>query len=211
MPFDAAALALYLVVDPDSASGDVVETTREALLHGATMVQLRWKSATDREIVGLAEAIRTLTSDHGVPLVINDRTDIALAVGADGVHLGVDDLPVAHARSLGGPGFAIGYSPETDDQIRTATSDGADYLGIGPFATTITKHDAGSALGALEFSRRRSLTELPVVAIGGITASNAAEAIAAGAHGVAVVSAILQSVDPAQATAEIAEAIRAQR
>jgi thiamine-phosphate pyrophosphorylase len=211
MPFNAATLALYLVVDPDSAVGDVLETTREALEHGATMIQLRWKTATDREIVGLAERLRVLTSDQGAPLVINDRTDIALAVGADGVHLGVDDLPIARARSLGGLGFVIGYSPETDSQIQTATSDGADYLGIGPFATTTTKQDAGTALGAPEFSRRRSLTELPVVAIGGITASNAAEAIAAGAHGVAVVSAILRSAEPGHATAEIAEAIRAQR
>jgi thiamine-phosphate diphosphorylase len=196
-------LRLYLVLDP-AAIGDrhPVELTRSVIAAGVTCLQIRWKSATDREIVDLARALLTVTSSANVPLIVNDRLDLALASGANGVHLGVDDLPMEHARRLASNDFVVGYSPESDaDLIRS--NDLASYLGIGPFFSTATKADAGHALGAAEFARRRSLSTLPAVAIGGITVVNAHHAFAAGADGIAVVSAILGASDPVAATAEL--------
>lgn len=163
------------------------------------MVQLRWKRGTDRQIVELGRSLRDICASHRVPFLVNDRIDLALAIAADGVHLGVDDLPLEIARQIAPEPFIIGFSPERDDQIEKAQARGADYLGIGPFARTTTKPDAGHALGAVEFARRRAITELPVVAIGGLEAHNASRPIEAGADGIAVVSAILDAADPEQA------------
>ena len=200
---------LYLVLDPDHVAGDVMQTALDAFDSGVTCVQLRWKTATDRQLVELARAALALSRPRGIPLIINDRLDISLAAGADGVHLGVDDIPVQDARRLGGTDFLIGYSPETDVQITRAAGAGASYLGIGPIFETATKVDAGPKLGATEFSRRRQLTDLPVVAIGGITPRNAAAARSAGASGIAVVSAILGGADPAAATRQLRKAFLA--
>lgn len=203
---DPQALRVYLVYDPSTVTSmNVYDTIDAVVAGGITALQLRWKTGTDREIVELAKRIGPRLREAGIPFVINDRIDLALAAGADGIHLGVDDLPLDAARQLGGPGFIIGFSPETDEQIVLA-SESASYLGIGPFFATQTKLDAGDALGATEFARRRSLTGLPVVAIGGISASNAGDVLAAGADGVAVASAILASDDPGAATRALREA-----
>jgi len=198
---------LYLVLDPDHARSDIVSTARAAIDGGVTCLQLRWKSGTDRQVVDLARALRDLTQSADIPLIVNDRLDIALAVGAAGVHLGVDDLPVADARRLGGAGFIVGYSPDTDADLAGAADAGATYLGIGPLFGTMTKVDAGPALGIREFARRRALTSLPVVAIGGITAHNAKAAFAAGADGIAVVSAIVGNPDPGGGARQLRQAL----
>jgi len=202
--FRAAQLRLYLVLDPAMVHGDPLETARASIAAGITCLQLRWKNATDREILQLARPLAAACGGAAIPFIVNDRVDLALAAGAQGTHLGVDDLPVPDARALGGPEFIVGYSPETGEQLRNAADSGATYLGIGPFASTSTKHDAGEALGAAEFSRRRSLTTLPVVAIGGIGEHNACAAIGAGAEGIAVVSAIAAAAVPADATRALA-------
>lgn len=194
---------LYLVLDPDHCLRDVTATALDAFDNGVTCVQLRWKTATDRQLVELARAIQGIAEPRGIPLIMNDRLDIALASGAQGVHLGVDDVPVPDARRIAGSDFVIGYSPETDCQISGAAAAGATYLGIGPVFGTATKLDAGAPLGTTEFARRRSLSPLPVVAIGGVTAENAAEAVSAGADGIAIASAILGSPDPAAATRQL--------
>ncbi|MBA2469490.1 MAG: thiamine phosphate synthase [Chloroflexia bacterium] len=199
--------SLYLVLDPDHTASDPITIAAEALDNGVTCVQLRWKSATDRQVVDLARSIHQLTEPRHIPLIVNDRLDIALAVEAEGVHLGVDDLPLRDARRIAGESFIIGYSPEADDQIVDAEQAGASYLGIGPFSGTVTKSNAGPALRATEFARRRSLTDLPVVAIGGMTANNAAQAFAAGADGIAVASAILGASDPVEATRRLRAAL----
>ncbi len=199
-------LQLYLVLDPDTCLGSPRETASSAIAAGVTCLQLRWKSATDRELLSLATDLAGECRQANIPFIVNDRIDIAFAAGANGVHVGVDDLPVDVARRIGGTGFLVGYSPETDAQLGAAEHLGATYLGIGPFAATSTKADAGQPLGATEFRRRRSLTRLPVVAIGGITAANARHALAAGADGVAVASAIAGSEDPATSTHRLLEA-----
>lgn len=198
-----ASLRLYLILDP-AAIGErnPVELTRAVIEAGVTCLQIRWKSASDREIIDLARTLLPITTEANVPLIINDRLDLALASGADGVHLGVDDLPLEDARCLAGDDFVIGYSPDTDSGIGHANGL-ASYLGIGPFFATSTKSDAGLALGPDEFARRRSLSPLPVVAIGGIAATNAHQAFEAGADGVAVVSAILGADDPVAAADQL--------
>ncbi len=202
-PRSTSPYELYLVIDPDHVAGDVMQTALDAFDNGVTCVQVRWKTATDRQVFELAQAIHRVSQPRSIPLIINDRLDIALAAGAEGVHLGIDDIAVADARRLAGLEFLIGYSPETDSQISGAAVAGASYLGIGPIFATATKLDAGPALGASEFARRRKLTNLPVVAIGGISSHNAALAMSAGANGIAVASAILGSADPGAAARQL--------
>lgn len=199
----AAALRVYLVIGPEHVDGDMLEVCEAALRGGVTMVQLRSKIGSDRDLLEHAIQLQALCSRYNVPFLFNDRLDIALAAGADGIHLGVDDLPLEHARNLAGEDFIIGYSPETDDQLRAAARRGADYLGIGPIFGTRTKLDAGDALGLDEFTRRMRLGGLPTVGIGGISVANTRSVIATGAQGVAVVSAILGAADPEQAARQI--------
>lgn len=191
----AESLRLYLVADPAFARLDFMATVAAALRGGVTMVQLRAKGQTDRELLTYAHELRELCSRFEALFIVNDRVDIALASKADGVHLGVDDLPVEAARSLAHPDFIVGYSPETDEDLRTAQSRGVDYLGIGPVYGTRTKSDAGDALGIEELRRRMELGKLPAVGIGGITTENSAEIMNAGAAGIAVISAILGADD----------------
>jgi len=200
-------LRVYLVADPEHCRGDLERTVAAALAGGVTMVQLRAKALSDREQLSLARHLAGHCRNYAAPFIVNDRLDIALAAGADGVHLGIDDLPVLDARRLAGPGFVIGYSPETDPQIASAAANGADYLGVGPVFETRTKADAGGRLGLGELSRRVSLSPVPVVGIGGITRENASAVVRSGTKGVAVVSAILAAVDPALAARELLGAV----
>lgn len=164
------------------------------------MIQLRLKDENPRTIVEVASALLA-TLPRAVPLVINDRLDVALAAGAAGVHLGADDLPVVAARRIVPPGFVIGASVGCDAEV--PGSRGADYVGIGPVFATGSKSDAGAAIGIAEFARLATLCELPAVAIGGMDASNARESIQAGASGVAVIRAIFGASDPEAAAREI--------
>jgi len=197
-------LRLYLVVGSQDAPDGLLETVEAALLGGVTAIQLREKSGTDLEILRSAERLRELCADHGAAFFMNDRIDLALAAGADGVHLGIDDLPIPAARRMAGPNFCIGFSPDTDTGARSARLEGASYLGVGPVFGTASKADAGPAIGLPLLKRRVVVADLPVIGIGGIDVSNAASVIRAGASGVAVMSAILQSADPRLA----AEALR---
>ena len=202
-----AALRLYLVADPDHAAVPLVDAVEAAISGGVTMVQLRAKSLSDRDLLTLARRLREACARRSVPFILNDRLDIALAVGADGVHLGVDDLPVEVARRLAGREILIGFSPETDEQIERARTRGVSYLGIGPVYGTRTKADAGDQLGTRELTRRIAIGDLPAVGIGAIDVTNAGAVIRAGAAGVAIVSAILGAADPCHAAAELRFAI----
>ncbi|HVV94144.1 MAG TPA: thiamine phosphate synthase [Hyphomicrobiales bacterium] len=203
--------SVYLVTDGRlCAARGVVETVRAAIDGGVTAVQLRDPSVPARVLVATAKALVALLRPRGIPLIVNDRADVALAADADGVHLGQDDLAPRHARRLLGPGRIIGLSVGSPAEF-AASADQlpfVDYLGTGPLRVTTTKADAGAAIGIEGLVAVRTLTTLPLVAIGGVDAALAAEAAAAGADGVAVVSAICGAPDPAAAAAAIAAAFR---
>ena len=198
---------LYVVLDAGILGGrQPLDVARAALHGGATVLQLRAKTWPVREQVALALALVPLAQEHGVPFIINDHVDVALAVGADGVHLGVDDLPVALARTIM-PYGVIGYSPEGVADAERAVADGADYLGVGPFAVTHTKADAGAAIGTSGLAAIVRAVPVPVVAVGGIGQHNAAGAIAAGAAGIVVASAVVRAPDPAAAVGALDAAV----
>lgn len=169
---------------------------------GATSIQLRLKYVAARDLVSLA---RGLVKAVAVPIIVNDRADIAIAAGAAGVHLGPDDVPVSAIRSFAPPDFIIGTSVGCDEEI--ANSKGADYVGIGPVFSTGSKKDAGKAIGIDEFTRLAVATGLPAVGIGGITPANARQVIEAGAAGIAAIASVLGATDPRSAANELASAI----
>lgn len=202
-------LRLYLVAGIEDASNGLLETVEAALKGGVTAVQLREKLASDREVLATAERLRELCLEFDAVFFFNDRLDLALAAGADGVHLGVDDLPIPATRRIAGPNFVIGYSPDSEMGTRSARIEGADYLGVGPIFGTTSKADAGPAIGLKTLKRRIRISGLPVIGIGGINASNAGTVVAAGASGVAVMSAVLKASDPEAAARALREAVDA--
>ncbi|MEF3273818.1 MAG: thiamine phosphate synthase [Chloroflexus sp.] len=195
---------LYVITDAGLARGRSHQTVLEAAIAGgATVVQYREKAASTRQMVTEARELRELAQRAGVPLIVNDRIDVALAVDADGVHIGQDDMPVRLARQLIGPDKILGVSVSTLDEARQAVADGADYLGVGPIFATPTKPDAAPPIGMDGLRQICQHISIPIVAIGGINATNAAEAIAAGADGVAVVSAIVAATDVTEAARQL--------
>lgn len=207
--FDPSALTLLVITDNlrDGIDGLVARTER-AVAGGATMVQLRLKGVDARTQV---EAARRLVAAVPVPVVVNDRADIALAAGAAGVHLGADDVPVTVVRRFAGSDFFIGASIGDDREVSLAA--GADYVGIGPVFATPTKSDAGEAIGIEELARlARACAPIPAVAIGGITAEHAgavmAGAMGAGVRGVAVVRAVFEAEAPDEAARSLRLAMR---
>lgn len=196
-----ADYTLYLVTDGLLSRGrSSLEVVAAAIRGGVTMVQYREKGATTRAMIEEAGALLGLCRSGGVPLIINDRADVAVAVGADGLHVGQDDMPVALARRLIGDGGILGVSAGSPDEARRAAEEGADYIGASPIFATPTKPDATAPLGleglrALAASMRAAGRRLPIVAIGGINEANAAAIIGAGAEGIAVVSAIVSAPD----------------
>lgn len=200
--------SLYLVTDDALAGGRSIEwIVAEAVAGGVTCVQLREKHAESRAYYERARALRERLRPLGIPLIINDRLDIALAAGADGVHLGQGDLPCVEARRIAGPNFLIGISVSTTAEAQAAARDGADYLGISPIFDTPTKTDTPPATGIDGLRAIRAAVSLPLVAIGGIKAENAAAVVRAGADGIAVVSAIMAAADPRAAARALADVV----
>jgi thiamine-phosphate pyrophosphorylase len=205
----ADQVSVYLVADPAMTSRKLEDDVSRALAGGVTAVQLRAKSGSDRENLALAERLARLCNEHSALFIVNDRLDIALASGAEGVHLGTDDLPVAVARSIAPENFVIGYSPDNDDEIDRARLEGADYFGIGPVFGTQSKSDAGEEIGLETFASRVRQARIPSIGIGGIGAENASSVIETGAVGVAVIGAILGSSDPEGSARQLALAVKA--
>lgn len=205
-------VSLMLVTDRALSRGrETAWVVREAVAGGATCVQLREKSADTREFLEEARAVKKALESTGVPLIINDRVDVALAAGADGVHLGQRDMPIAEARRLGPPGWIIGVSAETVADAVQAERDGADYVGASPVFATPTKTDTAPPLGLEGLRAVCAAVRIPVVAIGGLHAGNAHAVRAAGAAGLAVVSAIVAAESPRAAAASLWRAIQGSR
>jgi thiamine-phosphate pyrophosphorylase len=206
-------LALYVVTDESLSRGrPTAEIVAAAIRGGADAIQLRAKDLPVREQLAIGRALRAITREAAVLFIVNDRTDLALALDADGIHVGQDDLPADLARQLVGPDRIVGVSTATVEEARIARDMGADYLGVGAIYGTATKSDAGAPIGPAAIGAIKAAVNLPVVGIGGIGPANAAEVIAAGADGVAVVSAVVSAADPEAAAralkASIATALR---
>lgn len=188
------------------ALSDVV---REALAAGAPTVQLRLKSASARELLEAAQTLMPIVRSAGALFIVNDRLDVALAAGADGVHLGPDDPPVkdvrrvADARSGVADTFIVGYSTDTRDEAARAEAEGADYLGVGAVYATANKSDAGDVIGLEGLRRVVKVVSIPVVAIGGITPERAPAVAKTGACGSATIGAVMSATEPAEAVREL--------
>lgn len=192
---------LYIVTDEVLAPGcSHIQIAKDSLSGGAKVIQLRDKRRSGADLYAIAKEIRTLCKQYNARFIVNDRLDIALATLADGVHLGQEDLPLSAARSLAPRPFIIGVSVHSLEEAKQAEKEGADYLGVGPVYPTGTKADAGPATGPELIRSIRANTNIPIVAIGGINLENAGEVLAAGADGIAVISAVICSPDIAAAS-----------
>jgi thiamine-phosphate pyrophosphorylase len=200
---DPRILRLVAITDDaEDRRATLVDRVAAAVRGGATSVQVRLKSAPPREVVEITREIMSRTS---VPVIVNDRADIALAAGAAGVHVGEADLPVSAIRRFAPTDFIIGASLGSDAELANAKD--ADYVGIGPVFGSDSKNDAGRAIGVDGFERLAGLVEVPAVAVGGITADRALQITVHGAIGVALINAIFRADDPERATRQIADAI----
>ena len=208
MALDRVNWKLCFIADSEVAAGkDILQLIGAALEGGATIIQLRGKKWTSREFLEIGIKAVQFLRPKKRPLIINDRVDIALACEADGVHLGQDDMPLLCAREILGKKRIIGISVSTPEDAKAAEIGGADYIGAGPIFKTLSKKDVGPLLGLEGVRRIREEVKVPILAIGGISVANAADVIAAGADGVAVISAITAADNPKKAATEIIESI----
>ena len=204
--------SLYLVTDRGiSRERTTIQIVEAALRGGVTCVQLREKTCSTREFITQALSIKDHLKRHNVPLIINDRVDIALAVNADGVHLGQSDMPIETAKAILKDSMIIGISAESLKNAVQAEKDGADYIGVGSIYATSTKTDTASPLGLEGLREIRRSVKIPLVGIGGLNRENAGEVINNGADGVAVVSAIVAADDPEKAAGELKKIIEQAR
>lgn len=195
---------LYLITDRRQArGGDLLAAVERALEGGVRAVQLREKDLSGRELHALAVAMRRLASRYGAKLLINDRVDIALSCGADGVHLGVASIPPAEARRLLGPDAWIGCSTHDETQLAAAADGGADFATFGPVFATPSKAAFGPPVGVPALRRACRVSRVPVFALGGVGPGNVADVVSAGAAGAGVISAILGAEDPCPAAANL--------
>lgn len=199
--------ALHLVTDTRGGRNPLPEV-RAVLAAGPCAVQVRSKDLSDRSVLELTLRVLELARPVGALVLVDDRVDVALAAGADGVHLGAEDLPVARVRPLVPGDFVVGATVRTAAQARAAEDAGATYLGTGPAYATTTKVGLPDAFGPEGVAEVVRATTLPVIAIGGVTASRVAPLRAAGAHGVAVVAAVSEAADPEAAVTALATALR---
>jgi len=203
-------LSIYIITEvlPDRSP---LEIAAAAYGGGAGVVQYRHKGVTTREQFLWAQQLAALAREQGKALIINDRVDLALAVRADGVHLGPDDLPVSVARRLLGPTAIIGASASTVDEAIEAEAEGASYLGVGCIYGTTSKPDAGDPVGPERVREIRAAVSIPIVAIGGITLGRIPELIAAGADGVAVITAVTRAKNIKTAVRDLVKAVKTAR
>lgn len=210
MTAEVLDLSLYVIIDPQHTAGrDPLDVAHAVLEGGATCLQLRAKAQTDRARLRLGEALRAVTRAYDVALIVNDRVDVALAIDADGVHLGPQDMPLAVARQLMGSDAWIGVSTPTLDAARRAEAEGASYLGVGAlYEARAIKPEASAPRGPAWIRQVCEVVTLPVVGIGGITLARVGDVIEAGAEGVAMIRAVGEADDPEAAARTLWTAVR---
>jgi thiamine-phosphate pyrophosphorylase len=202
---------IYLVTDRRWLGGrSLASAVEEAIQGGVTAVQLREKDVSSREFLDIAQGVKEVARRHNVPLIINDRIDIAFACGADGVHLGSSDLPISVARTILGTGKIVGASAATREEALLLESQGADYLGVGAIFPTGTKADA-DRVSLEELAEIKSIVQIPVVAIGGIGLGNIDSVMKTKIDGVAIVSAIMAQPDMRHAARNISDRVKSLR
>ncbi len=184
-----------------------VELTRLAIAGGADTLQFRQKTGATREMIEIARQLKQICAEASAAFIVNDRVDVAIASGADGVHLGQDDFPIPLARELLGQSRIIGGSAATLEEAQKCLAEGADYIGFGPVYPTTSKADAGPVSGISLLKQAVETIPLPIIAIGGVTAENTPEVMRAGAHGIAVISAVCCQENPEQATLALNQAL----
>ena len=196
--------SVYLVTDRELLGAqDMCQVVADAIAGGVSVVQLREKNLSARDFVYLARDVLEVTRPAGVPLLVNDRVDVALATDADGVHVGQDDIPAGLVRRIIGADKILGVTAHDADELNRAVEDGADYVGTNAIYGTPTKTDTRPPIGAEGLQERYANSTVPVIAIGGVNHANAREVILAGADGVAVVRAIMGAEDTRAAAAEL--------
>jgi len=199
-------VSLCVILDRDLERDlPLEEFVRQVVEAGATCLQVRLKNEDARGVMDFTAAVVRLARPRSVPVIVNDRLDVAMAAGADGVHLGETDLPVADARRIAGPGLIVGASAATADVARRAAAQGADYVGIGPVFPSPTKPDV-EPVGWEALSGARRIISLPIVAIGGINHTNLHIPLEYGADGIAVISALRQCPSPGEAMSRLKRA-----
>lgn len=202
-------LSLYVITDTVNSGGRPhAAIARQAIAGGAGAIQLRDKASGPSELLRAAQEVRAITRKSGTLFIVNDRLDVAIAGGADGVHLGQGDIRPGTARQLAPPGFIIGVSVGTPAEAVEAEREGADYLALSPTFSTGSKDDAGPGLGLDRLKEIRRQVSLPLIAIGGINRGNVRDVIAAGADGIAVISAVVAAPDITAAARELGDLIR---
>ncbi len=200
---------LYLVTDRDLCRGrPLEEVVRQCVRGGVSMVQLREKDLPTRDFIREALQVKEILAPSGVPLIINDRVDVAMAVEADGVHVGQEDMPYEMARKLLGPKAIIGLSVETEEQVFEAENYDVDYLGVSPIFETPTKTDTRGSWGLSGMAWVREHSRHDLVAIGGLNESNTADVVRSGADSIAVVSALCSAPDPEEAARKLSALIK---
>jgi thiamine-phosphate pyrophosphorylase len=201
-------LALIVITDPAARLG-VVPAVEAALRAGVRTIQLRWKDASPHDLIPLGARLRQRTRQAGALLIVNDRIDVALAIEADGAHLGDDDLPLEVARRIVPAHFILGKSVDTPTEAAAAERSGADYIGAGPVYSTASKSDTGPVMGPAGMQAIRAATRLPLVGIGGVGIGGSAfDVVRAGADGVAVIGAVMGADDPETAARSLLEEVR---
>jgi len=184
-----------------------LELARMAIDGGTDTIQFRQKSGSTREMIETARKLKGMCAEAGVPFIVNDRIDVAIASKADGVHLGQDDFPIALARKLMGEDVIIGGSAVSLEDVQRCFAEGADYVGFGPVYPTSSKPDASSPTGIELMKKAVAAVPLPIIAIGGINAENTHEVTRSGAYGIAVISAVCCQADPKKATQMLSQAL----
>ena len=205
----APALGRLHVLTDARPGRDPLPAIAAALSAGAPVVQVRAKQVTDRQLYALALRVKELCDEHQAACVVDDRPDVALAVGAAGTHLGAQDLPLRVTRGVVGPAHVLGGTAREPVLARALVEAGAGYLGVGPAYATSTKGGLPAPLGAAGVAAVAGAVDVPVIAIGGVTVARVPELLAAGAWGVAVVTAVSESADPARATRDLLAALAA--
>ncbi len=199
---------LYVIADPEWVNGDIVNTTRKAIEGGVRWIQVRGKNIPPREIIYIFDGIRKTARDHGCNIFINDRVDLAMILKAEGIHLAQNSIPISRVRQLVGNDFLIGISTHSLREAKEAEKGGADFITFGPIFETESKKRYGPPAGINRLREVVRSVHIPVLAIGGIKEENVREVLNAGAHGIAVISAVLNAPAPDVAASLMIEKIR---